>query len=264
MIETEDRGPTRWVFMANPQILNAVGVEDLQRLREEVQRGLDSPSVSLVVLAGRAGNFCAGDNLKESGAMDRAQFRSLIAAFQELAWVTERASKPLAALVEGYALGGGAEIALMCDFVVAEPSAVIGCPEVALGGMISNGSAAFLAHSLGVHRASELVLLSRRWRADDPALSGLLNYVGSREECVRWLDEAAARLSESPASAVKHAREAIRGAGREERLVALSEELMHAMELFGDPSYKEATAAFARGERRQGEVGDGPAPDPDR
>lgn len=256
MIETESHGAARWIYIANPEVINAVGTADLQKLRQEIVEAADDDSVALIVLAGRGGNFCAGDNLKESAAMDRAEFRGLIAAFQELAWAVEISPRPVAAFVEGYALGGGAEIALMCDFVVAERSATIGCPEVALGGMISNGSSAFLTQAIGLARASQLVLLSERRRADDPLLAGLLNLVGSREECVKWLNGAADRLASSPPAAVTGARQALRAPGRQARMAALTEELMQAMELFGSPAYKDATAAFAQGDRALGSASD--------
>lgn len=256
MIETETHGSARWIYIANPKVVNAVSTPDLEQLRHEIVRAAADESVALIVLAGRGGNFCAGDNLKESADMDRAAFRSLIAAFQDLAWAVENSPKPLAAFVDGYALGGGAEIALMCDFVVAERNATIGCPEVALGGMISNGSSAFLVQAMGVARASQLVLLSERRRADDPLLAGLFNLVGSREECLSWLDGAADRLASSPPAAVTGAREALRAPGRQARMAALTEELMHAMDLYGSPAYKEATAAFAHGDRTRGSASD--------
>jgi enoyl-CoA hydratase len=264
MIESEPRGAARWIFIANPRVVNAVGIDDLERLRMEVEAALQDPSVALIVISGRGGNFSAGDNLKESREMDRLTFRSLIAAFQELSWAVERSPKPIAAFIEGYALGGGAEIALMCDFVVAEQSAVVGCPEIGLGGMISNASAAFLGHSLGLPRASELVLLSKRGRADDPALANLFNFVGARDDCIAWLDRATEQLAASPASAVARGREALRAPGRPARMAALTEELMHAMELFDLPAYREATSVFAKKRSAKGGQDDGSATDPDR
>jgi enoyl-CoA hydratase/carnithine racemase len=264
MIESESRGAARWIFIANPRVINAVGIEDLQRLREEVEITLRDPSTALIVLAGRGGNFSSGDNLKESRVMDRLTFRSLIAAFQELSWTVEHAAKPIAAFVEGYALGGGAEIALMCDFVVAERSATVGFPEIGLGGMISNASSAFLGDALGLPRASELVLLSQRRRADDPALAALFNFVGSHDDCVGWLDRAADQLAASPPAAVARGRDALRAPGRAARMSALTQELIHAMELFELPDYKEATAAFANKHARQGGHDDRSAANPDR
>ena len=65
MIETESRGPARWIFIANPKVVNAVGTADLERLREEIVSAAADDAIALIVLAGRAGNFCSGDNLKE-------------------------------------------------------------------------------------------------------------------------------------------------------------------------------------------------------
>jgi enoyl-CoA hydratase len=264
MIESETRGPARWVFIANPRVVNAVGIGDLERLRVEIDDACHDPSAALIVISGRGGNFSAGDNLKESREMDRLTFRSLIAAFQEVSWAVERSTKPIAAFIEGYALGGGAEIALMCDFVVAEESAVVGCPEIGLGGMISNGSAAFLGDSLGLPRASELVLLSKRGRADDPALANLFNFVGARDDCIAWLARAAEQLAGSPSSAIARGREALRAPRRQARMAALTEELMHAMELFDLPGYREATAVFAKERSTKGGQDGGPATDPHR
>jgi enoyl-CoA hydratase/carnithine racemase len=261
VIETEVHGAAKWIFISNPQVVNAVGLEDLQELSRLVREAAAEPEIALIVLGGRGGNFCSGDNLKESGSLDRAAFRSLIAAFQELTWAVDRAPKPVAAFVEGYALGGGAEIALMCDLVVAVRTATIGCPEVALGGMISNGSTAFLGELLGPHRAAQLVLLSERWRADDPALAGVFSFVGERDEGLRWIETAAERLASSPPRAVTRAREALRSAGRQARLAASTEELMYAMELYEDPAYQAATARF--GARPRGEDDDGPSAHPD-
>jgi enoyl-CoA hydratase/carnithine racemase len=252
VIETERRGSATWILIANPKVVNAVGTADLEALREAISEAARDDSVALIVLAGRGGNFCSGDNLKESAAMDRGAFRSLISAFQELAWAVENSPKPLAAFIEGYALGGGAEIALMCDFVVAERTATIGCPEVALGGMISNGSSAFLTQAIGLARASELVLLSERRRADDPHLSGLFNLVGSKDECLDWIGRATDRLASSAQSAVAGARRALRAPGRQVRLAALTEELMQAMDLYGSPAYAQSTKKFAHGETAHG------------
>jgi enoyl-CoA hydratase/carnithine racemase len=113
--------------------------------------------------------------------------------------------------------------------------------------MISNGSAAFLGEALGMARASELVLLSTRRRADDPLFAGLFNFIGSAADCSEWLSATAERLASSPTEAVARARRALRAPGRQARLASLTEELMHAMDLFGSPAYKKATTTFTHG-----------------
>jgi enoyl-CoA hydratase len=144
----------------------------------KVQRELLQPSDRAVVVTGQGERaFCAGADLKERRGMTLEQVREQLAAYRtELGWLAH-SPVPTIAAINGVALGGGLELALLCDLRVAAPHVELGLPETSLGIIPAAGGTQLLPRVVGLAKAKELVLLGRRVRAPEALAIGLVHRV---------------------------------------------------------------------------------------
>src|SRR6188768_437364 len=139
--------------------------------------------VRLVIVTGAGDRaFCAGADLKERASMSVEDVRALLLAYEtELGWL-ETIPVPTLAAINGAALGGGLELALLCDFRIAAEHAVMGLPETSLGVIPGAGGTQRLPKLLGEMRAKELVLRAARLTAPEALILGLVNQVMPKSE----------------------------------------------------------------------------------
>ena len=148
-VRVERRGPIAWVLLDRPEVLNALSTEMFDQL-EEAFRGLESDtSLRVVVLAGSSSVFAAGADIAEMEKKTLAEGIEFGFVGQRVAERIERFPAPVIALVEGYALGGGLEIALAADFIVAAAGSRLGLPEVTVGIHPGMGGATRLTRLIG-------------------------------------------------------------------------------------------------------------------
>jgi enoyl-CoA hydratase/carnithine racemase len=168
-----------------PDARNALSAELMTALAEVVEAWDRDPDVRCIVIAGSDEWFAAGADIK--AMRDRSFQEALVTPTAEF-WTRMNAVKtPLIAAVAGYALGGGCELALLCDMIVASETAEFGQPEILLGIIPGAGGTQRLARTIGKHRAMELVLTGRRIDAQEAYRLGLVNQVAKKKE---WLDTA--------------------------------------------------------------------------
>jgi enoyl-CoA hydratase/carnithine racemase len=197
-----------------------------------------------VVIAGEGRAFSAGADVTEFRDRDPA---SIMAYYRETGDVYERVAGlpvPTVAAVHGYCLGGGLELALACDFRVAETSAAFGFPEIGLGILPSSGGLTRVVRMVGATRAKELMLVRERFSASEALAWGLVTDVVEDGEALTRAVALAERLAGLPTLAVsvtKQAAEAARESSREAAL--LIERLAYGM-LAQTPEADEAAAAF--------------------
>ncbi len=161
VVRVERDGPVAWVLLDRPEVLNALNSELLHQL-DEAFRGLEGdPELRSVVLAGSSPVFAAGADIGEMAAKDVAQGRAFGFYGQAVCKRIEEFRVPVIALVEGYALGGGLEVALACDFIVAAAGARLGLPEVSVGIHPGFGGASRLTRLIGRARTKYLVFSGR-------------------------------------------------------------------------------------------------------
>lgn len=184
-LETSLDGNVALLRLNRPEARNALSPELMERLASELERLDADPEVRCAVIAGSEEVFAAGADIKAMSERDLAEtLRHPAAAF----WRRLAAVKtPLVAAVSGYALGGGCELALACDMIVASESAQFGQPEVTLGIVPGGGGSQRLARVLGKQRAMEYVLTGRRFDAAAAREMGLVNRLAAAG---RWLEEA--------------------------------------------------------------------------
>src|SRR5439155_18991064 len=133
------------VVMNRPGAMNAMSRGMITELRRALERAQGDPDVAMIVLAGAGVNFCAGDDLKETEHQTAEEFLALILDLQRLTRLL-LGGKPSIAAMDGYAVGGGFELALACDFRVASTRARLGCVEPRVGMVITGGSSVLLPY----------------------------------------------------------------------------------------------------------------------
>jgi enoyl-CoA hydratase/carnithine racemase len=207
LIETSVDGHVALCRLNRPEARNALSPELMDELATKLE-GLDSdPAIRCVVIAGSDEVFASGADIKalSERSFDEALYHPAASFWRRVASV----KTPLIAAVSGWALGGGCELALACDMIVASESAEFGQPEITLGIIPGGGGTQRLARVLGKQRTMELVLTGRRIGAPEAHALGLVNTVASKKE---WLDKAmevAETVARRPPIAARLAKQAI-------------------------------------------------------
>jgi enoyl-CoA hydratase/carnithine racemase len=190
-----------------PEARNALSPEVMEKLASELERLDPDAEVRCVVIAGSEKVFAAGADIK---AMAERSFAEALRHPAASFWRRVAAIKtPLVAAVSGYALGGGCELALACDMIVASETAVFGQPEIDLGIIPGGGGTQRLARVIGKQRAMELALTGRRFGAAEALELGLVNKVVAEDA---WLNEAlelARTVAAKPPIAARLAKQAV-------------------------------------------------------
>src|SRR5205823_14694938 len=161
------------------------------------------PAVAAVVLAGEGGTFTTGDDLTQTAAMDEAGFAAMIGGFQSITTALRAMPMPVIAAIEGYAVGGGLEIAAACDLRVCAEDTVFFCPETHLGLLLSNGSSSLLPRLIGAGRTRELMLTGRRFDAGWAERAGLVNRVVPKGQVLEAALEMAGEVCRNRPDAVR-------------------------------------------------------------
>ncbi|HEU5143042.1 MAG TPA: enoyl-CoA hydratase-related protein [Solirubrobacterales bacterium] len=205
-VEVDEHG-VALLRIDRPEARNALSPELMEEIAGELERLDPDPDVRCVVIAGSEKVFAAGADIK---AMSERSFEQALRHPAAAFWRRLAAIKtPLVAAVSGYALGGGCELALACDMIVASDTAQFGQPEITLGIIPGGGGSQRLARVLGKQRAMELVLTGRRFDAETAREMGLVNKVAKKG---RWLEEAlelARTVAERPPIAARLAKQAV-------------------------------------------------------
>jgi enoyl-CoA hydratase/carnithine racemase len=207
LIAAELRGAVGLARLNRPEVRNALSPELMEELGALLERWDEDPEVRCIVIAGGDDWFAAGADIK---AMAQRSFQEVIGAQSARFWPRLAAVRtPLVAAVSGYALGGGCELALACDMIVASESAEFGQPEILLGIIPGGGGTQRLARVIGKQRAMELVLTGRRIQAAEAERLGIVNQVAPRDG---WLDaalELAGVVAQRPPLAVRFGKQAV-------------------------------------------------------
>ena len=206
-VSAETRGAVGLARLDRPEARNALSPELMEELAAICERWDEDPDVRCIVIAGGDDWFAAGADIK---AMAKRTLAETLTSSAARFWPRLAALRtPLVAAVSGYALGGGCELALACDMIVASERAEFGQPEILLGIIPGGGGTQRLARVMGKHRAMELVLTGRRITALEAQEMGLVNRVSKAREWLADALELAAVIARRPPLAVRLAKQAV-------------------------------------------------------
>ncbi|MEM1681545.1 MAG: enoyl-CoA hydratase/isomerase family protein [Sulfolobales archaeon] len=176
------------ITLNRPEKLNALNHDVLTDLRKALEEAEKDPEVRVVIITGTGKSFCAGADIAEF-TKGVADVRGFIELGREVFEFIENMSKPVIAAVNGYALGGGFELALSCDFVIAASSAAFGSTEINLGIVPGWGATQKLVFMAGLAKAREIVMLGEVFSAEEALKHGIVHRVVQPE---KLMDEAMA------------------------------------------------------------------------
>jgi enoyl-CoA hydratase len=241
-IIVSNEGAVATIQLNRPDVLNALNL----KLMDEVLGALDDlerdDTCRCVIITGNERAFAAGADIKE---MAEATSTEMLTRDQFAKWDRiRRFKKPLIAAVSGYALGGGNELAMLCDMIVASESAQFGQPEVNIGVMPGAGGTQRLTRAVGKTIAMEVILAGRTLTAREAERFGLVNRVVPVEAYLREAQKLAAQIAEKAPISVQLAKDAVLKAFELPLQEGLAIERRNFYLLFGTEDQKEGMAAF--------------------
>ncbi|MBR9975825.1 MAG: enoyl-CoA hydratase/isomerase family protein [Bacteroidetes bacterium] len=233
------------ITLNRPDKLNALNHDTLVELRDAITIAGESDAVDVVVITGAGEKaFVAGADIRELSAQDAVSGQRFALSGQDVFNRIELCPKPVIAAVNGFALGGGCELALSCHIRLASENAKFGQPEVNLGVIPGYGGTQRLARVIGPGRAAEMILTGDMVDANEASRIGLVNRVVPRGEVLAAAKEMAAKIVSKGQPAVRLSLQALRCVPQ----MGLREGLATEAALFGiscgTEDFKEGTAAF--------------------
>ena len=241
--EVENDNHVRIIQINRPDALNALNAELLSELAALIIDCQRDKSVRAVVLTGTEKVFAAGADIKDmhdKGFVDIVEndfFRPATEAIENL-------EKPLIAAVSGYALGGGCELAMMCDFIICSESAQFGQPEINLGVMAGIGGTQRLTKFVGKSKSMEMHLTGRFMNAEEAERSGLVSRIVPARELRQEVVEVAGKIAEKSSLSVKYIKESVNRSYEMTLSEGLRFERKSFHSLFGPDDKVEGMAAF--------------------
>src|SRR3954447_14722119 len=206
-VAVEQDGAVGIVRLNRPEARNALSPELMQELADAIDAFDAHDGVHCIVLAGSDEVFAAGADIKTMAARS---FQEVLNASTMPFWQRIAACRtPLIGAVSGFALGGGCELALLCDMIVASETAEFGQPEITLGIIPGGGGTQRLARTIGKQRAMELVLTGRRIDAQEAYRFGLVNQIAKKKEGLSRAIELAQVVARRPPIAVRLGKQAV-------------------------------------------------------
>ena len=247
-IKVEQRGAVTLVTFDRPKALNALANAVLEELTQAFREYDADDSQRCLVLTGSEKAFAAGADIKE---MAPQSFGDMYGSNYFAGWENvTRTRKPWIAAVAGYALGGGCEVAMMADTIIAADTAVFGQPEIKLGVIPGMGGSQRLTHAIGKAKAMEMILTGRNMKADEALSSGLVCKVVAADDLLDEAMKMAETIAGMPPLAAIAAKEAVNAAYEMTLAQGVSYERRVFHGLFGSKDQKEGMAAFT--EKREG------------
>ena len=241
--EVENDNHVRIIQINRPDALNALNAELLSELAALIIVCQRDKSVRAVVLTGTEKVFAAGADIKDmhdKGFVDIVEndfFRPATEAIENL-------EKPLIAAVSGYALGGGCELAMMCDFIICSESAQFGQPEINLGVMAGIGGTQRLTKFVGKSKSMEMHLTGRFMNAEEAERSGLVSRIVPASELRQEVVEVAGKIAEKSTLSVKYIKESVNRSYEKALSEGLRFERKSFHSLFGTDDKEEGMTAF--------------------
>ena len=242
-ILTEKEDNIAVITINRPSKLNALNRETIAELHEAFKALDQDASVRVIIVTGAGSKaFVAGADISEFAGFSVEEGARLAAKGQELLFdFVEQLSTPVIAAVNGFALGGGLELAMACHFRVASDNARMGLPEVTLGVIPGYGGTQRLPQLVGKGRAMEMIMTGAMIGIEQAHMYGLVNHMVAQEELLPYCKKIGARIATNSPTAISTAIKAVNAGFNRE---GFKEEVNAFGECFGTADFKEGTTAF--------------------
>lgn len=243
IIDTDER--IRYITVNRPDQLNALNVETIAELSEAFQLSDQDPDIRAIILTGSGEKaFIAGADIKEFAGFTIEEGKDLSARGHEILFdLVANLQTPVIAAINGFALGGGLELAMSCHIRIASDRAKLGLPEVSLGVIPGYGGTQRLAELVGKGRAMEMILTAGMISAEEAHRIGLVNHVTFPGSLMSRAEEIAHQISKNSPRAIGLAIKAI-NTGLMNKSRGYQKEIEAFGEAFGTEDFKEGTTAF--------------------
>lgn len=244
-LQVEDANGVRTITINRPDQLNALNRDTISELDQALNEADADKSIRVLIITGSGPKaFVAGADIKEFAHFAVEEGKALSADGQKKLFDhVERMSKPVIAAVNGFALGGGLELAMSCHIRVASDNARMGLPEVSLGVIPGYGGTQRLARLAGKGKAMEMIFTAGMIKADEALQWGLVNHVVPQADLLAKCNELAAAIMKNSPTALAAAIRAV-NAGYEPGADGMQREIEEFGKLFGTADFKEGTSAF--------------------
>ncbi|MGV6862337.1 MAG: enoyl-CoA hydratase/isomerase family protein [Putridiphycobacter sp.] len=251
-ILTEENGHVLKITINRPNQLNALNKETIGELHEALKQVDTNQNIGVVILTGSGEKaFVAGADIKEFASFDVENGKKLAAEGQsKLFNLIENMSKPVIAAINGFALGGGLELAMASHIRVASDNAKMGLPEVSLGVIPGYGGTQRLAQLVGRGKAMEMVTTAGMISAEEAKSWGLVNHVVAQDELMGLAEKIASKILKNSPNAISAAMRAI-NSNYVDGVNGYDKEIEEFGKCFGTPEFVEGTTAFM--EKRKAE-----------
>jgi enoyl-CoA hydratase len=233
------------ITINRPDKLNALNKQTIAELSVAIKNAAIEDSIRVLIITGSGTKaFVAGADISEFADFNPEEGRTLSAAGQHTLFnVIENLNKPVIAAVNGFALGGGLELAMACHIRVASDNAKMGLPEVSLGVIPGYGGTQRLPQLIGKGKAFEMIMTGDMMLAEDAFKYGLVNHVVSQDQLISKCEEIAGKIISKSPVAVSAAIRAV-NAGYSYDLDGYENEIEEFGRCFGTEDFKEGTSAF--------------------
>jgi enoyl-CoA hydratase len=197
------------VTLNRPEARNAFNTKMAKEILAICKFIHDSEARAVIIRSSTEAAFCSGADLKERNGMSEAEWKEQHKLFEAMFHSLQDLKQPVIAEVDGYALAGGFEIVLNCDFIIATEHAVFGLPEVTRGIMPGGGGTRLLSRRIPIHKAKEWILTGRMIRAQEAEQAGLLNLLTTRDQIRKETIAFAEKISANAPLAVQYCKTAL-------------------------------------------------------
>ena len=241
-ILTETRGRVGWITLNRPEALNALNSQVMRDVVDAAEAFDADTGIGAIVVTGSDRAFAAGADIKE---MESKSGLDMVMGDHFGGWARFAAVRtPVIAAVSGYALGGGCELAMMCDIILAADTATFGQPEINLGVIPGMGGTQRLIRAVGYYKAAELVLTGRLLKADEAERAGLVSRVVPACDLLAEAQQTAETIASKSLPSVFAAKAALDAAMESTLAEGLRLERHLFAALFDTADQKEGMAAF--------------------
>ena len=235
------------ISINRPNKLNALNIETFSEIDHAVNDAINNPDVRLIVITGIGIKaFAAGADIKEFIDFSEEEAFDLSSKVNNILTQTiENSPLPIIAAINGYALGGGLEIAMACHLRIASDNAKMGLPEVSLGLIPGYGGSQRLPQLVGKGKAFDMIMTGKMIDADEALISGLINYKTSQEELLTFTKQISEKILLNSSNSIKHVITCI-NANYKDSLNGYEVETKEFSKCFQSKEFIEGTQAFIK------------------